>query len=68
MNKLTQALRDQSVDELSATLYETQRELFNLRNELSVNKKLDKPHLITALRKKRARVLTILNEKSAKAS
>ena len=68
MNKLAQSLRDQSVDELSATLYETQKELFNLRNELSVNKKLDKPHRIQALRKKRARVLTILNEKSAKAS
>ena len=45
MNKLTQELRDQSVDDLSATLYETSKELFNLRNELSVNKKLDKPHL-----------------------
>jgi len=68
MNKLAQELRDLSVDELQSTLYETQRELFNLRNELSINKKLDKPHLLQSLRKKRARVLTVLNEKSAKAS
>jgi ribosomal protein L29 len=63
MSKLAQSLRDQSLEELEASLFETSKELFKLRNELSLNKKLDKPHLLQALRKKRARTLTILKEK-----
>jgi large subunit ribosomal protein L29 len=39
------------------------REIFALRNELAMNRKLDKPHLIKAKRKDKARILTILTQK-----
>ncbi len=38
------------------------RELFELRDELAVNRKLDKPHLLRAKRKDKARILTILTQ------
>ncbi len=56
-------LKDQSVDELHAMARELDREIFELRNELAFNRKLEKPHLIKAKKKDRARVLTILTQK-----
>lgn len=56
-------LRDQSLEELHAGLEETRVELFKLRNEKVRNKKLEKPHLVTQLRRKIARTHTIIREK-----
>ena len=54
---------DQQEHELSARLIEIDRELFALRNELAMNKKLDKPHLIKAKRKEKAQILTVMTQK-----
>ena len=56
-------LRDQSVGELKAKASELDREIFDLRNELAFNRKIEKPHLIKAKKKEKARILTILTQK-----
>ena len=56
-------LNDQQEHELSARLIDIDRELFALRNELAMNKKLDKPHLIRARRREKAQILTNLTQK-----
>ncbi len=58
-----QDLRDQSIDELMLKEIEVKGELFELVNELKLNKKLEKPHLIPKLRRDIARIKTIINEK-----
>lgn len=49
-----------SVDELMAKVADLDKEIFLLRNELAVNRKLEKPHLLKAKRKEKARALTLL--------
>ncbi len=49
--------------ELQERVVHLDREIFALRNELAMNRKLDKPHLIKAKRKDKARILTILTQK-----
>jgi large subunit ribosomal protein L29 len=58
-------MRDLSVDELKAKGEQLDREIFALRNELAIQQKLEKPHLIKAKRKEKARVLTFLSQKEA---
>ncbi len=55
--------RDQSIDELNANVRDLEREIFLLRNELAAQRKLEKPHMIRAKRKDKARILTILTQK-----
>ena len=55
--------KNQSVHELQVAEKDLARELYWLRSELSVNRKLDKPHLLKAKRKDRARILTFLTQK-----
>jgi large subunit ribosomal protein L29 len=57
-------LRDKSVDELKALSLELSKDIYRMRNELKITKKLDKPHLIKHMKKDRARVLTVLSEKA----
>lgn len=57
-------LREQSVQELQALSIDLSKEIYRLRNELKIARKLDKPHLLKHLKKDRARVLTVLSEKS----
>lgn len=56
-------LRDQTVEELQATLIDTKKELFELKNEIKVNKKIEKPHQLSEKRRNVARLMTIMNEK-----
>ncbi len=56
-------LRDKQETELMQLIDEGSKELFELRNELSMSRKVDKPHRIKELRRDRARILTVLNEK-----
>jgi large subunit ribosomal protein L29 len=56
-------IRDQSEQELGALAMDLEKEIFQLKNELSVARKLEKPHLLKTKRKDRARVLTILSQK-----
>ncbi len=55
---------DQSVDELMALKRDLEREVYQLRSELSMNRKLEKPHLLKAKRREKARVLTLLTRKT----
>jgi large subunit ribosomal protein L29 len=63
MPKKTNNLHDQDVDKLVTRLGEIDGELFALRNELAMNKKLDKPHLIKLKRKEKAQILTVMTQK-----
>ncbi|MGM0440456.1 MAG: 50S ribosomal protein L29 [Chlamydiota bacterium] len=55
--------RDQSVEELEAALSDLHKDLFSLRNERRLNKKLDHPHELKYKRKDIAKILTVLREK-----
>jgi len=54
-----------SVKEMQAQVHHLDKEIFQLRNELATQKKLEKPHLIRAKRKQKARILTLLTKKGA---
>jgi large subunit ribosomal protein L29 len=56
-------LRDQSPEELKALYQDLSRELFQLRNEMKITRKMEKPHLVRIKKKDRARAMTILREK-----
>ncbi len=56
-------LRDQSVEELKLLRRDLSKEIFGLKNELSLSRKLEKPHLVRAKKRDRARVMTVLAEK-----
>ncbi|MBS0603769.1 MAG: 50S ribosomal protein L29 [Verrucomicrobia bacterium] len=60
--------RDQSQEELKALYQDLSKELFQLRNEMKVTRKMEKPHLVRIKKKDRARVMTILREKELKAT
>lgn len=49
--------------EMQAKVMELDREIFALRNELAINRKLEKPHLIKAKRREKARLLTAMTQK-----
>jgi large subunit ribosomal protein L29 len=55
--------KDLSVAELQAMSGSLGREVFELRDTLSVQRKLEKPHLLKQKRRERARVLTLLTKK-----
>jgi len=57
------SLNELTIDELKATAKDLDREVFQLRNELSTQRKLEKPHLIKEKRKDKARILTMLTQK-----
>jgi len=56
-------LKDQSADELKALGRDLSKEIFELKNELSTARKLEKPHLVSEKKRDRARVLTVLRQK-----
>lgn len=59
--------KDQSEKELLTAVHDLNRELFELKNELATQRKLEKPHLIKAKRRQKARILTILTQKQKEA-
>lgn len=56
-------LRDQTVEELKAIYQDLSRELFQMRNEMKVTRKIEKSHLVRDKKRHRARVMTVLREK-----
>lgn len=54
---------DQSVKSLQEAAAGLDREIYALRNELSCNRKLEKPHRLKEKRKEKARILTMLTLK-----
>lgn len=67
MAKKKKEFKDLSVNELQAQVTQLDREVFALRNELATQRKLEKPHLIKAKRKDKARILTVLTQKQKEA-
>jgi large subunit ribosomal protein L29 len=61
-------LRDQTADELKAIYRDLSKELFQMRNEMKVTRKIEKSHLVRMKKKDRARVMTILREKELTAT
>ncbi len=61
------ATADQSVEELQKAAIQLEAEIFALRNELSLQRKLEKPHLLKEKRHERARILTFLTQNRSKA-
>ena len=56
-------MREKSIEELEAMANDLLKELYELKCALSLDKKIDKPHLILEKKKTRARILTVLREK-----
>lgn len=56
-------LRTQSESELKELYQDLSKELFEMRNQMQVKRKMDKPHLMRIKKKDRARVMTVLREK-----
>ena len=56
-------LRAQSVNDLETLCVELSKEIFQIKNELSITRKIEKPHLLKLKKKERAKVLTVLGEK-----
>ena len=67
MSKKNQNIADQPIEELVQMAATLEKEIFALRNELAVQRKLEKPHLLKAKRKDRARLLTVLTQKEKRA-
>jgi large subunit ribosomal protein L29 len=60
MNKKMEPFKDQSKEELVALERDLAHEIFKLNNTLRFERKLEKPHLLKAKKRDRARVLTLL--------
>ncbi len=56
-------LRQKSQKDLLEMTESLTRDIFQMKNELSAVKKLDKPHRMRESKRERARILTILSEK-----
>lgn len=56
-------LKNSSNEELKERLKQERIELFKLKNEYELSKRLEKPHRIRATRRQIARILTILRER-----
>ena len=56
--------KDEPVKTLKEAVLELDREIFALRNELSWNRKIEKPHRLKEMRKEKARILTMLTQKT----
>lgn len=53
---------ERSAEELQKDAMQLEAEIFALRNELAMQRKLEKPHLLKEKRHERARILTFLTQ------
>lgn len=60
-------IRSQNVEAILVQLKEVSKDLYNLENELKLNRKLDKPHLLRSKKKDRAKLMLVLHEKKLEA-
>jgi large subunit ribosomal protein L29 len=65
MDKMKE-FRDQSKEELKALYLDLSKEVYEMKNEISTTRKIEKPHLVRKKKRDRARVLTLLNQKQGK--
>jgi len=61
--KKNRRFQESTAYELNALYRELSKEIFDMRNEKAISRKLDKPHLLKQKIKDRARVLTFLKAK-----
>jgi large subunit ribosomal protein L29 len=59
-------LREKSPEDLKMLCQDLSKELFQLRNEMKVSRKMEKPHLVRIKKKDRARAMTILCQQKSK--
>jgi large subunit ribosomal protein L29 len=59
-------LREKSPEDLKILCQDLSKELFQLRNEMKVSRKMEKPHLMRIKKKDRARIMTILCQQKSK--
>ncbi len=55
-------LREQSAGDLKVLFEDLSKEMFQLRNEFKITRKIEKTHLIKEKKRKRAQIMTILRE------
>jgi len=58
-------INEMSEDDLKLKAEDLSKELYQLRCDLKITRKLEKPHLITQKKRERARILTRLNQKKS---
>ena len=63
-----QEIRDLSDDQIETLIEDLEKEMYELKNELALSRKLDQPHLIREKRIAKARAITILQEKKKQTS
>ena len=61
-------LREKGESELKTQVEELSREIYQMNCELNISRKLDKPHLVREKKRDRAKLLTVLREKSSSGS
>jgi len=57
-------LKAQTLDELRTQVRDLSREIFEIKTEFSITRKLEKPHLLRAKKRDRARLMTVMNQKA----
>ena len=57
-------LKNQTLDELRVQVRNLSKEIFEIRTEFSITRKLEKPHLLRAKKRDRARLMTVVNQKA----
>jgi len=58
-----QEIRDLSEDQIETLIEDLEKEIYELKNELALSRKLEQPHLIKEKRIAKVRAITILHEK-----
>lgn len=59
-------LRDQTDQQLQILIEDSQKDIFEMRNQIAVNRKIDHSHLIREKRKDIARAKTLIAERKRK--
>jgi large subunit ribosomal protein L29 len=59
-------LRELPEDQLEVLIEDTSKEIYELKNKLAMNRKLEKPHQLKDKKKDRARAILALSEKMKK--
>jgi large subunit ribosomal protein L29 len=63
--KRNRRFRDLPIGELQTLYQEFSREIFDMRNEKAIARKLDRPHLLREKIKDRARLLTFITQRGS---
>ena len=59
-------LRELPIDQLEVIIEDLNKDIFELRNQLAMMRKVEKPHLLRDKKRDKARTLMVLSEKKKK--